>query len=311
MSFSSALFRSVWISLGFAGICMSATAQNDLFGGSNEPEQPQLELPVSPQIETETTYAAPVFGGGKQPEHLRGTDLNENVDGATLRGQLRTSSAPQVGVVLIPDWWGLTEDAQAESGFWGVLGARVVTADLLEGKLPANRGEAARLNKAIDDEAALKALTAAFELARHGRAGTGEADQPGERKALPTVIIGFGTGADWALKLAAAKGADVAGLALYYGGVSDDPALVAKLKAPVYGIFAERDAWITPQRVDKFKARLAEQKLKNDFTTYNTHSGFALNNTNVDDKTYVQQAREMLWEHLNPLAPAADATAKP
>ena len=300
--------RHAMLAAGCMLLALGVRAQDVLFPPAATPAPLGIGITES-QPEPETSYNAPALGGGTQASALTGFDVNEPIEGGTLRGQFRTPEAPVLGRVLIPDWWGLTKDAEGESGYWAVQGVRVMTVDLLEGKLPASRGEAQRINKTLDMEQALKAVSAAFE-----RAAWGFGERAAESKPLPTVIIGYGTGADLALRLAAEKGDAAAVVVLYYGGVTADAALAARIKAEVIGVFAEQDAWVTPQRAEAFQRLLSAHQVKSTFFSYNAQSGFALNNKRNHERAYIQQARTELWNCFNALlaggkAPAASEDA--
>ena len=62
---------------------------------------------------------------------------------------------------------------------------------------------------------------------------------------------------------------------IYYGMVSDDAQRLQQLGAPVLGIFANKDQWITPESVDAFEAALTKAGVPHQIHRYDADHAFA------------------------------------
>ena len=104
--------------------------------------------------------------------------VDENI---TLTGQMETISTPsrqefQVyvtgspdskrGLLLVHEWWGLTEHIKAEADYWATRGYRVMAPDLYDGRIAHTSREGARYMHAIDQRIANNKLGAVLKAIR-------------------------------------------------------------------------------------------------------------------------------------------------
>jgi carboxymethylenebutenolidase len=78
-----------------------------------------------------------------------------------------------------------------------------------------------------------------------------------------------------------AGGYKVKACAMYYGMPEMDPDKLKRLKAPVYGIFAQRDKWITQKVVDDFYQAMAKANRELRYESFDADHAFA-NPSNPD-----------------------------
>ena len=141
------------------------------------------------------------------------------------------SAAKRPGLVMVPNWMGVTDDAVTRAK--AVAGADyvVLVADVYgKGRQPANAGEAGKLAGGLrgDDRAALRARIDAAVATLKGQAGSTPLD------AARIGAFGFCFGGSTVLELAR-NGADLAGVVSLHGGLAPGAksATAAVVKTPV------------------------------------------------------------------------------
>lgn len=192
----------------------------------------------------------------------------ETAGGTAFRAwETGPSAAP--GVVLVHEWWGLNEVTKASAEELGKLGYRALAVDLYAGRVTADRAEAAKLMGGLDKKLALAKIDAAV---RHLAAG-------GRRVGT----IGWCMGGGLSLRAALSQPDLVAAAVIFYGETVEDPALLATLRGPVLGVFAERDGWITRAMADRFESALTTAKVPHDVRVFPAdHAFFNPRNANHD-----------------------------
>ena len=159
------------------------------------------------------------------------------------------SKAPRPGLVMIPNWWGVTDAAVAKAKVLAGKQYVILLADVYgRGLRPKNPDEAGKASgAALADEAALRAhATAALTVLR----GAG-AKAPVDVKRIGA--IGFCFGGAVALDLAR-SGADLKGVATFHGNLATKmPAKKGVLKAPLLVMNGGDDKFIPHELIDTFQ----------------------------------------------------------
>ncbi|WP_050433272.1 dienelactone hydrolase family protein [Chondromyces crocatus] len=206
------------------------------------------------------------------------------VEGSTAYLSLPLDAkAPLPGVVVIHEWWGLNEhirhwtDRLAEDGY------AALAVDLYGGKVAANADDAMAAMKAVNDEGALKILRGANRFL--------ETDP--RTRSPRTGSIGWCFGGAWSLQLAMHEPALDAAV-IYYGRLVTDVAALQAIRAPVLGVFGNKDGGIPPKAVDEFDKALHEAGVMHSILRYDADHAFA----NPSGKRYDEKAAEDAWKHV-------------
>ncbi len=151
------------------------------------------------------------------------------------------------GVVVIQEWWGLVDHIKDVCDRFAAEGFVALAPDLFHGKIAKSPDEAGKLMMAIRIDEAEKDLRGAIQYLLDHDATTG--DKVG--------TIGFCMGGALSL-YAATKNPQVGACVVFYGGHPNVKPDLPNLQAPVLGIFAERDGFVTPAVVRELERKLKE-----------------------------------------------------
>ena len=78
---------------------------------------------------------------------------------------------------------------------------------------------------------------------------------------------------------------------MYYGMPVTDASDLLQLNAPVLGIFAKQDGWITPEVVDNFAFAMKKAHKELEVHSYDADHAFA----NPSNPDYNKEAKEDAW----------------
>lgn len=167
-------------------------------------------------------------------------------NGGTARGYL---SAPESGegpgVIVIQEWWGLVPHIRDVADRFAAEGFVALAPDLYHGDVARSPDEAGKLMMALNIEQAEKDLRGAVgyllahEGTTSGRVGT----------------VGFCMGGVLSL-YAASKNEQVGACVVFYGIHPKVEPDFRSLRAPVLGLYAERDQMVPPAAVRALEERL-------------------------------------------------------
>src|SRR5262245_47847728 len=167
-------------------------------------------------------------------------------NGSTARGYLaRPASGSGPGVIVLQEWWGLVDHIKAVADRFAAEGYVALAPDLYHGKSTTKPDEAGRMMMALDIQRAVRDVRGAISYLQE-RGGA----RPGK-----VATIGFCMGGQLALATACAD-ARVGACADYYGVHPQAKLDLAALRAPVLGIFAENDGFVTPAVARKLETDL-------------------------------------------------------
>ena len=160
--------------------------------------------------------------------------------------------ASQPGLVMVPNWMGVTESALEKARGFASQGYVVFVADMYgEGVRPANAEEAGAAAGAVyADRPGMRArINAALDTLRAQAGSTPlDVDKVG--------AIGFCFGGATVLELAR-SGADVDGVVSFHGNLSTTlPAEAGALKAPVLALNGADDEYVPAQQIADFQAEM-------------------------------------------------------
>jgi carboxymethylenebutenolidase len=202
-------------------------------------------------------------------------------DGKEARGYLANaarSDAP--GVVVIQEWWGLSENIKGLTDRFALAGFDALAPDLYDGRLvPYHDTEAA--NKEMSS---LDFLDATEQTVRG-------AVQYLKRNGAKVGLTGFCLGGAVTI-IGAVRIPELSAGVCFYGIPPEQAAKPADIRVPLQGHFANTDDWCTPQLVDRFESALKAAGKDAEIFRYDAAHAF-VNEQRV--AVHDRQAAELAW----------------
>lgn len=190
---------------------------------------------------------------------------------------------PLPAVVVIHEWWGLTDGVRAMADRIAAQGYIVLAVDLFGGATataPAG-GRDLMVRVLENPEPANENLRQAYDFVSN-TAG-----------APRVASLGWAFGGSWSLNMALLLPDRLDAAVIYYGQVTDDDERLAPLDVPLLGIFAENDRGIPVESVEEFKAAL--DRLRKDYQIrIFERVGHAF--ANPDAATYAPKSAAEAWD---------------
>lgn len=186
------------------------------------------------------------------------------------------------GLIVIHDWWGLTDWVKQQSAQLADQGYVALAVDLYGGKIAADTDEAGQLSQALDDSKVVVELMGGIVYL------TTRDDV--ERDRIGT--LGWAMGGYYSVRLAMAVprlGACVDN----YGALPTDPNEIQTIGAPFLGNFGADDHGVTPTDVDAFQKTMKTLDRTVDIKTYDG-AGHSFADPK-DTATYQPQAAQEAW----------------
>lgn len=147
-------------------------------------------------------------------------------------------------IIIVHEWWGLNPHIEDIAQRFAEEGFIAVATDLFEGKTTKDAQEASKLMGALKEEDGLARLQVVLKQLRE----TPEVSSVG--------VTGFCMGGIYALLLACKAKVDAS--APFYGDVPADTSIISKLSCPILFIGAEKDQWITVEKMNRLDAALKQ-----------------------------------------------------
>jgi carboxymethylenebutenolidase len=165
------------------------------------------------------------------------------------------------GVVMLEEWWGVTEHIKKTADELAAAGFRVIVPDLYRGRTAAVGDEANHLMEGLDfgDAATQDTRGAAQYLLSTGSKKVG--------------VMGFCMGGALTF-LAAMYDPEFSAAVTFYGYPPTEAGDVGTIKIPIQGHWGLRDGFFNIEGVNKIAARLQEAKVVHEFHTYDAEHGF-------------------------------------
>lgn len=189
------------------------------------------------------------------------------------------------GVIVIQEWWGLVPHIKDVCDRFAAEGFVALAPDLYHGQTTKSPDQAGKLMMALRIDEAEKDLHGAilYLLKRPEISG-------------PKVgVAGFCMGGALSL-YAATKNSQVGACVIFYGGHPNVKPDLPNLQAPVLGIYAERDSFVTPESV-----RQLGQQLKELGKTFESHIYPGVDHAFFNDQrpeVYNAQAAQDAWQRV-------------
>lgn len=227
--------------------------------------------------------------GVKQAEGgAMGHTITFPANGGTCTGYLATpagDAAKGAGVVVLQEWWGVDGHITGIADRFAAAGYHALAPDLYHGVVvpTSEPDEAGKMLMALNIDQAARDMRGAVA---HLRELTGK----------PVGTIGFCMGGALSLYAACDNPDGVAACVDFYGGHPAVKPDLAALRAPVLGLFAERDGFVSPQVVRALDEQLTALGKAHDFTTYPGTDHAFFNDTRPE--VYNAAAAADAWEKV-------------
>lgn len=183
-------------------------------------------------------------------------------------------------IFVFHEWWGLNDNIKRESDeLQKELGnVNILALDLYDGQIATKREDAAKLMQSADKNRGIEIIKGAIKFAgKDAKIGT----------------IGWCFGGGWSLQASILLGKQGKACVVYYGIIENSPETFKDLNAPVLGIFAEKDGWITPEVYGNLEKNLKAAGKTVTIKSFNADHAFANpSNTNFDEKA-TKEAKEL------------------
>ncbi len=169
-------------------------------------------------------------------------------DGVAVSGYLaQPPGLKGPGIIVIQEWWGLVPHIKNIADRFAQAGFLALAPDLYHGKSATSPNEAEKLMMALNINGAEKDLATTISyLNEHPGNLTGK-----------TGVVGFCMGGALSL-YAASKNPEVSACVVFYGGHPNVRPDLQNLRAPVLGIYAQKDHSVTPAVVKDLEKRMKE-----------------------------------------------------
>ena len=171
-------------------------------------------------------------------------------------------------IIVIHEWWGLNDWVKEQTQKYAAQGYVALAVDLYRGKTGTTPDEAHILMRGLPDDRGLRDLEAAFAYL---------AARP-DVDAKRIGSIGWCMGGGWSIKLAEDQ-PKLAAFVVNYGSLPTDPAIIAKIQAPMLGNFGADDKGIPPESVHTFEGAMKSAGKNVDIKIYDG-AGHAFQNPN-------------------------------
>jgi len=206
-------------------------------------------------------------------------------NGNTAHGYLRLpESGSGPGVVVIQEWWGLTDHIADVCNRLAAEGFVALAPDLYGGRTTHDSDEAGQLMQELPVDGAARDLGGAVDYLLGHEAVT--SSQVG--------AVGFCMGGGFVLVLAAQQGDKIGAAVPFYGVLGEDYPSFANLSAPLLGHFGEQDQMAPPEAVQQLADRIEnESGTRPDFRIY--PAGHAFFNDENHLGTYDPEQAEKAW----------------
>lgn len=183
-------------------------------------------------------------------------------------------------IFVFHEWWGLNDHIKREADELNEkLGdVNVIALDLYDGKVASTREDAAKYMQSVNKERAVEIVQGAIEFAgKDAEIGT----------------IGWCFGGGWSLQGSILAGKQGKACVMYYGIIENTPETFKELNAPVLGIFAEKDGWVTPEVYGNLEKNLKAAEKKVTVKSFNADHAFANPSNPNYDKQATKEAKEL------------------
>jgi len=186
-----------------------------------------------------------------------GERVTFKANGRTTPGYLARPKQPGPGIVVIQEWWGLVPHIEHIADRFAGAGFVALAPDLYHGEKATSPDQAGKLMMAMRIDQAAADLAGAIDFL---------VSQP-DVTSRKVGTVGFCMGGALSL-YAACKNPEVGACVVFYGGHPNVKPDLAALQAPVLGLYAGKDGFVTPEMVRELDRQLTALGKRHEFHTY-------------------------------------------
>jgi carboxymethylenebutenolidase len=191
------------------------------------------------------------------------------------------TTPPTLGIVLVPDVYGLDSFTKAEADRLAALGYLVLAVDIYNGHTTTDPGDMANITANLNAASVMKTLDSGIRFFR---------ESP-KFRCDHVVVMGWGTGATYAFQ-SARENKMIDGAITFYGPVETDPVRVGKFVAPLCAVYPENDSIATHDNVTSFQNLM--KAAGNDFSAWFIAAGRGW--SNPSSKSYNPVEDKEAWK---------------
>lgn len=287
----AALAAVVFVVGGAALLLSAAACTPDEAGEDVHASNPDADA-YDERVAAEHAGDSPVAGAaGEAAEGVEVTTrevVYGTAGGNELRGYLAqpagAESRPDDGLpalVVIHEWWGLNDNVETMARMFAQQGYETLAVDLYGGEVADSPERARELTQTVDEAAALANLEAAVSYL------TGELGAPS------VGVVGWCFGGGWSLQAALAMPQEIDAAVMYYGRPVTERARLARLEAPLLGIFGAEDSSIPVDQVRQLESTLQDLGKQAEVHVYEG-AGHAF--ANPSGERYEPEAARDAWQ---------------
>jgi len=186
-----------------------------------------------------------------------GQRVTFKANGRTADGYLAGPKGNGPGIIVIQEWWGLVPHIESIADRFADEGFCALAPDLFHGEKATSPDQAGKLMMSLRIDEAAKDLAGAIDYLQA---------QPGVTSSK-VGTVGFCMGGALSL-FAASQNPEVGACVVFYGGHPNVRPDIPKLQAPVLGIWAGKDGFVTPEVVGELDKQLSAAGKPHEFHTY-------------------------------------------
>jgi carboxymethylenebutenolidase len=234
-------------------LCLSVLSACDTGsqGAGDAPEAQPVATQHSEDVAPAETVEAPAAAVEVAPQRpvVAETLPYAEVDEQLVRGHFVFPADmvdPLPGVILIHEWWGLTDGVRAMADRIAAEGYVVLAVDLFGGRSTRSPADARALMVEVLENPGLaeENIRQAYQFL----VDSGQAPRIG--------ALGWDFGGGWVLNAAMLFPNDLDAAVIYYGQVISDERRLAPVNVPILGLFGENDRGIPVESVRRFEQSL-------------------------------------------------------
>lgn len=152
------------------------------------------------------------------------------------------TTPPTLGIVLVPDAFGLDDFTKSEASRLAAQGYLVVAIDIYNGRQLTDPGEIANMIANLNTASVMKTVNAGIRLFH---------ESP-KFRVDHVIVMGWGTGANFAFQ-EARENKILDGAITFYGPIETDEAIMGKFTAPLCAVYPENDSATPHESVQTFQ----------------------------------------------------------